>query len=172
MHPTEVPTFKKKYSICNPNQSTRLNRPGLIPKFRNAPTPTQTHSISYAPNQHGVGECITIGPRFWRRVQIDLCTSLLPRWPRFRPRWLALVDNAVNLVEKCLVLMQNTSLSYFSTSFLLFNLVFNEVTTLSTSLSTWLPRFQRGNHVLYLVLCLVLCSMPRSMFYASFYASF
>ena len=48
--------------------------------------------------------------------------------------------------------MQNTSLSYFSTSFLLFNLVFNEVTTLSTSLLTWLPRFKRGNHILDLVI--------------------
>ena len=78
--------------------------------------------------------------------------------------------------------MQNTSLSYFSTSFLLFNLVFNEVTTLSTSLLTWLPRFQRGNHVLYLVIDEVTSFyaslstrlprfMPRSMFYASFDAS-
>ena len=31
----------------------------------------------------GVGESITIGPRFWRRVQIDLSTSLLPRWTSF-----------------------------------------------------------------------------------------
>ena len=118
---------------------------------------------------YGVGESITIGPRFRRCVQIERSTSLLPRWPRFRPRWLALVDNAVNLVEKCLVLMQNTSLSYFSTSFLLFNLVFNEVTN-------YLPSYRRGYLVFNEVttfstsfyasfydLCLVLCSMPHFM---------
>ena len=38
----------------------------------------------------GVGESVKIGPRFSRRVQIDLSTSLLPRWTSFRPSLVAL----------------------------------------------------------------------------------
>ena len=92
-----------------------------------------TDMYLYSAKQIGVGESVKIGPRFSRRLQIDLSTSFLPRWTSFRP---SLVANALYIIEKCLVGRKNTLLSSFSTSFhLVIYLVINEVTSLSTKTS-------------------------------------